>query len=194
MEFRFNTHNENYIMINRWNIFLAPAHFDNKKRNKEENEIFQTFINIQHSIINYEKKERIKGNFYPNDFEIAVEKKSNMGIFLITNQKNPELITFEQITHSLLVCIDREDWKYYDKLTKIIKKFKEKNCTTIDYNSLKIIVGDEMINYIINCQSYSAKKYSSDKIVYLYKKKKIIKTELPEQTIIESKIKKRTIN
>lgn len=194
MKFRFNSYNENYIMINRWNIFLALANFDNKNKNKEENEIFQTFINIQHSIINYEKKERIKGNFYPNDFEIAVEKNSNIGILLITNQKNPELITFEQITHSLLVCINKEEWEYYDKITKIIKKFKEKNCTTIDYNSLKIIVGDKIINYIIRCQLYNIKVYNSDKIVYLYKKNKIIKTELLTREITKSKTKTRTIN
>lgn len=63
MKFKFNTYNENYIMINRFDIYPALAHFDKENKSKEADEIFQTFINIDQSIINYEKKKGKKETF-----------------------------------------------------------------------------------------------------------------------------------
>lgn len=194
MEFKFNQLNEDYIMIARYNVLYAIAHLDSiNDKSKEEMEIFKTFIDIQNSINTYEQNMRKKKIFYTNMFDVAINKNSKLGQYILANQTIPEYITFDDIIHALLVCINRNDWQYYEQITKLTKKFKEENCVKTDYNSFRIIAGEEITDYITNSKLYYTKNYNSDKKIYLYKNNKIILTEIPEPRKTKSKTKVRTI-
>ncbi len=193
MEFKFNPYNEDYIMIARFNILMAIAHFESiKNKNADEIEIFKTFIDIQNSINTYERNMIKKKIFYTNMFEITINKDSKLGQYILANQTIPEYITLDDIIHALLVCINRNNWQYYEQIAKLIKKFKEENCVKIDYNSFRIIAGEEITNNIINSKSYRKERFRSDKNVYLYQKNKIINTELPEPAKTDPKTRTKT--
>lgn len=133
-----------------------------------------------------------KGNFNTSIIDIAIDKNSDIGNYLLTEQEKEEYITIDQIIHALLVCINRGEWEYYEELTKIIKRLKEKNCSKIDYTTFKSITNEKLTDYIVNSKLYKTKKFNSDKEVYLYTKNKIVKTELPEPTINKGKARTKT--
>lgn len=192
MEFKFNSYNENYIMLTRYNILYATAHLDSiNNKSKEEMEILKTLIDIQNNINTYERNMR-KKKIYSTILDIAINKDSKLGQYILANQAMPKYIILDDIINALLVCINRSDWQYYEQITKILKKFKEENCSKIDYISFKEIAGEEITNYIINSKLYYRVNYSSHKNVHLYKNNKIILTKIPEpiKTNPKTKVKR----
>jgi len=190
MEFRINTYNEDYIMIRTYDIF--KAHLEElKSKDNQEN----IFIRIHNSIFSYEYLS--EKCVYPEIKEIAINKNSTIGTYILANQSKPENITIAQIIHALLICINRNDWQYYDAISNLIKIYgqtsteEDKTTQTITYEELKSNVGEEIANYITNSKLYSTQPLESDKKVYLYEEREIKQIELPKLTL---KTKKRTIN
>ena len=192
MKFKFNSYNEDYIMIKRSNILMECYQLNAKKnKNKEEIEMIKILSDI-HNICNIKNN-----NIYSVIIDIAVEKNSKLGQYILANQKNPQYITLEEMIHALLICINKNDWQYYNKLTYLIKTYGQANQNkkkkiSISYEEIKLTIGEEIANYITTSNLYSTKIFQFDKNVYLYQNNKIIKTSLPEQRKNNPKTKVKT--
>jgi len=192
MEFKFNSYNENYIMINRNNILMECYQLNAKtNKTKEEIEILKSLNELHNNLCTFKDK-----NIYTVIIDIAIEKESDLGHYVLTTNKNPQYITFGEIIHALMICINRNDWQYYNQLTSIVKTYgqiiqnhnKGKNFK-ISYEEIKLINGEEIANYIINSKHYYTNKVPADKEVYLYQNSQITNTKLPEPTKTKHKRK-----
>jgi len=194
MQYKFNSYNEDYIMINR-NAILTECYQLNSKTKvtEEEIEILQILSNLHNKLCTFKYN-----NINTVIIDIAIEKNSKIGQYILANQSKQQYITMEEIIHALLICINRNDWQYYSELANLIKTYgqitqNEKRKFSISYEEIKLTIGEEIANYIINSKSYSTKTFQFDKNVYVYKHNEIIKTILPEP-ITKPKIKTREKN
>ena len=192
MEYRFNTYNEDYIMLSQFDIFNKIAELVEKEnKTKEDNKILKIIQNIINCTFSY-RNEKGKKTYIE---EIAIDKHSELGSYIITqDEKKRTYISIEDAINALLICIEKEDWEYYNELTETVKKMKQLKINKIDI--IDFVPDYEITNYIINNSRIIPKTYSSnhdDQNVYLYYNKKIIKTKLMAPTKATQKRKKRTI-
>lgn len=192
MNYRINTFNENYIMLCEFNIFLEITKLlEKENQTKEEQKNLKLLQDIINCKFNYRNEKGRK----PIIEEIAIDKYSELGNYVMTSEEQKRTdISMHEIINALLACIEKEEWQYYERLTQIIKKFKEQNCSKHDYISFKITMGSEITNYIIRNSKRIPTTYSStynDQNVYLYENNKIIETILPELTVTNPKTKER---
>lgn len=192
MEYRFNTYNEDYIMLSQFDIFNKIAELVEKEnKTNVDNKILKIIQDIINCTFSY-RNEKGKKTYIK---EIAIDKHSELGSYIITqDEKKRTYISIEDAINALLICIEKEDWEYYNELTETVKKMKQLKINKIDI--IDFVPDYEITNYIINNSRVIPKTYSNnhdEQNVYLYYNKKIIKTKLMAPTKATQKRKKRTI-
>ena len=180
MNYRINTYNENYIMINRYETFVLETKIMDKEKNSLEDIKAEAEINkLINCMLHYRNE---KGKLITIE-EIAIHRNSKLGKYIIElEEKLRDTILFSEIVNALLACIEKEEWEYYEELTNIIINLKIQNCSKHDYMSFRLFKGQEITNYIITNSHRKPIIYNNrnEKHIYLYENNQITKTELPE--------------
>lgn len=195
MKYRINPYNKDYFMLNKHTMAMELSILlvkDDANLTPEKKEVEKILKNI------FSELDRYKKGTVSIISEIAISKNSKLGTYLLNCSKEYKstMITENQITHALIISIEDEELEYYTVLSDIIKTYKQNNIKAINCNEFQGQYGQELTDFILTNMNRDSNiyDYNNNKNVYLYENNTITKTELPDQAILESKTKKRTIN
>ena len=192
MNYRINTYNENYIMINHYETFALQTKIMDKEKTSLEDIRAEAEMD---KLINYMLHYRNKKGKLTIIEEIAIHRNSKLGKYIIELEENSrENISFSEIVNALLACIEKEEWEYYEELTNLIKVFKSQNCSKHDYMNFRLFKGNEITNYIINNSHRKPIIYNNrnDKHIYLYENNEIVSIEISSQEQTKPKTRTKT--
>lgn len=196
MNYRVNTYNKDYLMVNKHAIALELSKLlvieDERDLTSKKKEIKKLLIKIWDKLGSY----RTEKGTRPIIDEIAISKNSKLGTHLLnyTNENNPASITENHIIHALFITIEDEEWEHYTVLSNIIKNYKQNNIKAIKYNEFKEQYGKGLTDFIVTniCRNSNIDHYSNNRNVYLFENNQITKTELPEPAKTNPKTRTKT--
>jgi len=197
MNYRINTYNKDYIMVNKHTITLELSKLlvseDEGDLTSEKKAIKKLLIKIWDKLGSY----RTEKGTRPIIDEIAISKNSKLGTYLLNYSKEnkPASITENHIIHVLLITIEDEEWEHYTILSSIIKNYKQNNIKAIKYNEFEQHYGKELTDFIVTniYRNSNIDNYANNRNVYLFENNQITKTELPDPAKTNTKTRTKTI-